>query len=124
MKYLPKILLVEDEIDHLDLISTMLRAKGFDVYSLWDGEEVLPVAKTFKPNLVIIDVKLGSFDGRELCRQLKTDPLTGDIKVILYSGLPDVENEYRDYGAEDFIAKPCPAPHLVSRILYQLDAES
>src|SRR5215813_3235531 len=106
MKYLPKILLVDDETDYLYLNTARLRNKGFDVYSISDSEEVFTIVNSFRPDLIILDVMLGKHDGRDMCRQLKNEPGNKHIKILLNSALPEAGKHYRLFGAEEFILKP------------------
>ena len=120
MKYLPKILFVDDEMDYLHLNTALLRKHGFDVYSLASGEEVFTTVSSFKPNLIVLDVRLGKHDGRMICQQLKADPGNRAIKVILGSAFPEVAKDYDQYGAEEFLQKPHTIEQLISRINYHL----
>ena len=116
MKYLPRILLVDDEVDHLHLLTALLRENGFDVYSLSTPEDIFSTIKMFRPGIIILDVKLGNYDGKEICKQLRADQSTKDIKVILHSAFPEIEKEYQLCGADEFILKPTNISHLVSRL--------
>jgi len=120
MQYLRRILLVDDESDFLAVGTSFLKQSGFDVYSSTDGNQVLPIAKSYKPDLLVLDVKLNDYDGRVICRQLKDDSETKSIKIILHSAFPDVGLEYRTYGADEFILKPYTIDLLLSRINYHL----
>jgi DNA-binding response OmpR family regulator len=120
MKYLKKILLIDDEVDYLHLLTIMLRRQGFDVYSITNGHQVSDTIKTFKPDMILLDVRLGNLDGKALCKQLKSDPATNNIKIILHSAFPSIENEYQLCGADDFVLKPTDVPDLVGRINKQL----
>ena len=116
MNYLPKILLVDDEIEFLSISTALLRSSGFDVYSLSSGHEVFPIARNFRPNIILLDVKLGHEDGRQICYQLKQAYDTKEIKVILHSAFFNLSNEYQNYGAEDFIIKPYTFETMVARM--------
>jgi two-component system phosphate regulon response regulator PhoB len=120
MKYLPKILFVDDEMDYLHLNTALLRKHGFDVYSLASGEEVFTTVSSFKPNLIVLDVMLGNHDGRMICQQLKADPEYRSIKIILGSAFPEVAKDYDQYGAEEFLQKPHTIDQLISRINHHL----
>ena len=81
----------------------------------------LETAKSFKPHLILLDVKLGDQDGRNICLRLKRDPETAFIKIILYSAFPETSVEYSKYGADDFVVKPYEFNHLVERIRHHID---
>lgn len=116
MKYLPKILLVDDEGDFLRVISIMLREKGFDVYSISDYTEILTIAKTYKPDVIVLDVRPGKSDGREIDEQLKNNSDTKAIKILLHSAFTMTENDYKTCGAEGFILTPYSMPVLSAKI--------
>jgi DNA-binding response OmpR family regulator len=115
-----KILVIDDDVDLLFLGSSMLRQKGFEVHSLARPENVLHVVKSFRPDLILLDIKLGDYDGRDLCRQLKNNPETKDIKIILYSAFPETSVDVMKYGADDFIMKPYEMDYLIGRIRHLL----
>ena len=116
-----KILVIDDDVDLLFLGSSLLRQKGFDVFSLAKTDNLFYSIELFKPDLILLDVKLGDQDGRNICRQLKENSGTNSIKVILYSAFPETSVEYVKYGADDFIVKPYELDHLVTRINHHLD---
>jgi DNA-binding response OmpR family regulator len=117
-----KILVIDDDVDLLFLGSFLLRQKGFDVFSLAKTDNLFYSIGFFKPDLILLDVKLGDQDGRNICRQIKENPGTNSIKIILYSAFPETSIEYAKYGADDFIVKPYELDHLVARINHHLNA--
>ena len=118
-----KILVVDDDTDLLFLGSSLLQHKGFDVCSLANAEDVFEVVRAFKPDLILLDIKLGNYDGRHICSQLKNNSETKDIKIILYSAFPETQYDYQEYGANDFLLKPYEIDHLVERINNLLNRE-
>lgn len=115
-----RILIIDDDVDLLFLGSSLLKQRGFDVFSLSKADETLETVKSFRPDLILLDVKLGNLDGRDICLRLKSNPDTSFIKIILYSAFPETSVEYPKYGADDFIVKPYEFNHLVERIRYHL----
>lgn len=111
-----KILVIDDDADLLFLGSSMLRQRGYDVFSLAKPENIPEVIKSFKPDLILLDIKLGERDGRDICLELKNNPGTKDIKVILYSAFPETSIDVLKYGADDFVLKPYDFKFLVTRI--------
>ena len=116
-----RILIIDDDVDLLFLGSSLLKQRGFDVFSLSKADEALETVKSFRPHLILLDVKLGTLDGRDICLQLKCDPDTRFVKIILYSAFPETSVEYSKYGADDFIVKPYEFNYLVERIRHHLD---
>jgi CheY-like chemotaxis protein len=121
---MPRILVVDDEHDFLSLSKSMLKKQGFEVYTTAGAENLSLIIETFDPKLIILDIKLDIHDGREICRQLKNQPGTKDIKIILHSAHVDCAKDYHLYGAEDFISKPYLMNHLVKKIQIHLPAKA
>jgi DNA-binding response OmpR family regulator len=115
-----RILIIDDDVDLLFLGSSLLKQRGFEVFSLSSADRVFEITQSFKPHLILLDVKLGDQDGRNICLKLKQDPETDFIKIILYSAFPETSVEYSKYGADDFVVKPYEFNHLVERIRYHL----
>jgi DNA-binding response OmpR family regulator len=116
MIYLPKILIVDDEKDFLEVITVVLRDSGLDVYSISDSSEVFPIIKSFKPDVILLDVKLGQDNGCEICRDIKRNWETRNIKVLLHSAFTDVAWEWPRFGADGFMLKPYDLPDLLDNI--------
>ncbi|WP_345949287.1 response regulator [Mucilaginibacter sp. PAMB04274] len=116
-----KILVLDDDADILAIISYILTDKGFDVATLSGGEEIGKVIRQFNPDLVLMDVMLGSMDGRMICKDLKHQPETSSLPVILISASHDLAQSLREDGApNDFIAKPFDIDKLVKTVEEQL----
>ena len=116
-----RILIIDDDVDLLFLGSSLLRQQGFEVLPLSTTDEVFDLVRSFRPHLILLDVKLGNQDGRDICLKLKKDPETNFAKIILYSAFPETSVEYPKYGADDFVVKPYEFPYLVARIHHHLD---
>ena len=80
---MPKILIVEDEPDIVELLAYNLHQAGFETITVFNGEDALRHANTKPPDLVLLDVLLPGVDGLEVCRILKRNPTTADIPVIM-----------------------------------------
>lgn len=115
-----KILVVDDDEDLLFLGSSMLRQKGYDVFALAKAENVFEVIKSFRPDLILLDIKLGGHDGRTICLELKNNPETRPIKIILYSAFPETSIDVMKYKADDFVLKPYDFKYLAARIDHHL----
>lgn len=110
-----KILVIDDDIEILVVLKIMLERKGYAVELSSDpGKILLPGA--FAPDLLILDIWMGNFDGREICQQLKSNPATSSLPVILFSAGRDIEQSAKDAGANDFLAKPFEQKHLFEKI--------
>jgi two-component system cell cycle response regulator DivK len=103
-----RILVVEDNDLNRKLFCDLLRANGFVVEPVADGREAIERARSFVPNLVIMDIQLPHVSGLELIEALKGDPELRTIPVLAvtaYAGKGD-EERIRDAGAEGYLSKP------------------
>ncbi|MGN6299075.1 MAG: response regulator [Ginsengibacter sp.] len=119
-----KILVVDDDIDILSVMEILLSMKGFDVEVTSRGENTLPKIESFKPDLILLDVLISGYDGRAICKQLKSNQATSHIPVIMFSAHPGAAATIKDYGADDFISKPFDVNNLMQKINYQLSLQS
>lgn len=102
-----KILIVEDELALLNPYKDYLLLKGYLVETATDGQTAIEKAQLFKPNIILLDIMLPKVDGLEVLKQLKLNPETKDIKVILLTaiGLDSVIKKGFDLGADAYLIK-------------------
>lgn len=114
----PLILVVEDEGDLVTLLKYNLEKEGFRVLTAADGEEALLLADEQTPHLVLLDWMLPLMSGLEVCRQMRRNPKTRDIPVIMLTARGEEGDKVRglNSGADDYIAKPYSPTELVARI--------
>lgn len=107
MSEVKKILLVEDDVFMLDLLSDKLRKSGFDISVAVDGEECMKVLESLKPDLVLLDIVMPKMDGLDVLRRIKASQELSTIPVIVLSNLGQKEEVDRavDLGAKDYIIK-------------------
>jgi two-component system, cell cycle response regulator DivK len=101
-------MVVEDNDLNRKLFCDVLKANGFEVVPVSDGQNVLATTKKFAPHLVIMDIQLPNISGLDLIAQIKRDEAlagTPVLAVTAYAGKGD-EERIRDAGAEDYLAKP------------------
>jgi len=112
-----KILVLDDNIDILEILTMLLTDFGYAVKPLSSGEKVFKEIKEFQPNLVIMDVMLAEMNGIEICKEIKENIHTALLPVILMSGSHDLTKILECTGApEDFLAKPFDIDILLSKI--------
>ncbi|MFD0792573.1 PleD family two-component system response regulator [Mucilaginibacter litoreus] len=118
-----RILAVDDDNDILEILQFILEDSGYKVDTLSDGRRLMETITEKNPDLILLDIMLGSVDGRELCRELKKQNNTHDIPVIMISASHNVSNNLnKDDGPNDFIAKPFDINVLLNSIKRQLAA--
>jgi DNA-binding response OmpR family regulator len=111
-----KILVVDDELDILSIIKIILERKNFLVSTISNWQQIASTIKIFMPDLILLDISLRGADGRDICKQLKTDKETEGIRIILFSANFGVEKTLEEVRADGFIAKPFEPAHLVNTI--------
>ena len=102
---MPRILVVDDEVDILHLLSVCLRTKGYIVQTAKTKTEFFDLLISFKPDLIILDVMLGPDNGREICKQIKAAEHK-HIPIILYSAVPTMLANFEECNANDTLDKP------------------
>jgi CheY-like chemotaxis protein len=118
-----KILAVDDDKDILEVLQFILEDSGYEVDTLSDGHYLFERIKANEPDLILLDIMLGSLDGRQLCRDIKARQETHDIPVVLISASHNVSAFMNQSGAPDaFIAKPFDINELLDTIKGQLAA--
>ncbi len=113
-----KILVVDDEGDILELLKYNLVKEGYDVKVASDGIKGVDIARSFIPDLIILDIMMPKQDGVETCRQIREIPELVNTFVIFLTARSEEYSEVAafDMGADDYITKPIKPRALVSRI--------
>jgi DNA-binding response OmpR family regulator len=117
------VLLADDDPGLRRLIGTTLGTDDFDLLQATDGEEALTMARRHHPELVLLDVNMPKLDGFEVCRQLKNEPDTASIKVVMLTARgADVDRARgRDVGADDYFIKPFSPVQLLNKVYALLE---
>ena len=112
------ILIVDDDEIHLKTIKSLLMSYGYIVLSANSGEQGLEIAKTQRPDLILLDVILPGIKGRDVCKKLKSDQATQRIPVIFITSKdsPDDIQAEMDVGALKHLTKPVNPKVLLSTI--------
>jgi two-component system phosphate regulon response regulator PhoB len=118
-----RVLVVDDDPRLRQLIGTTLGSTDFDLLQAVDGEEALAIAREQRPELVLLDLKMPRLDGFEVCRQLKEEPLTAGIKVVILSasGAEADRVRGRAAGADDYFVKPFSPVQLLNKVYALLE---
>jgi two-component system, OmpR family, response regulator RstA len=112
-----KILILDDDLNFLTIVKSLLNEKGFEVTAFTDWKKAWDSIKTYKPHLILLDVFLKGIDGLDICRKLKTFYSTRNIPVLVFSSFPNIaETAIFEYGADDFIQKPFEVNILIKKM--------
>jgi DNA-binding response OmpR family regulator len=108
-----KILAVEDDRDILELYEYIFNEAGYEVSTSATGKDLSTLIDTFHPAVILLDVDLGELNGADLCRQLKANPATKALFVVLVSANLNIREIMLRSGADAFIAKPFDLDNLL-----------
>jgi DNA-binding response OmpR family regulator len=113
---MPSVLIVDDDVDLLEMVSTVISIHGMDVNCITSGRAFLASIAEFNPDLVLMDVFLDDGDGRKLCLNLKNSPSLKHIPVILYSAGLITPASIQESMANEFLVKPFEIQDLMDKI--------
>lgn len=113
-----KILVVDDEPDVTDLLAYTLKAKGFTVEAINNPNASVGFARTFLPDLVILDVMMPELNGIQICRMLRADPALKHVPIIFLTAKAEEGDRIQglENGADDYVSKPFSTKELVLRV--------
>jgi DNA-binding response OmpR family regulator len=118
-----KVLIADDSVMITQLVGIILKKEGFDVESINDGAKVAAAAKAGRPDLVILDLMMPFTSGLDVFRQLKADPATRDIPLMLLSAKTDALKWEAELRASDaFVTKPFDNDKLLAEVKRLLKA--
>jgi CheY-like chemotaxis protein len=79
-------LVVDDNSDAADMMAIYLSESGYEVRTAYDGEGAVDVARTFRPDLIFMDISLPGMDGREACRRIRCEPWAAGVVIVALTG--------------------------------------
>ena len=114
----PKILVVDDEPDALELIAFNLKNAGLEVLTAENGDQALRLARAQRPDLILLDLMLPEVDGLEVCKILRRDAATSAIPIIMVTAKAAEMDRVLglELGADDYVTKPFSPRELVLRV--------
>jgi DNA-binding response OmpR family regulator len=120
----PRILIIEDQPDLLEMMAFVLADASCEVQTAQCGNEGMQLARHPGIDLVVLDIDLPDISGFEICRRLKDDNLVSRVPVIFITGRCCEESRRRGFalGAADYIEKPFDISHFVRRILFHVES--
>ncbi|MEM7579384.1 MAG: response regulator [Cyanobacteria bacterium P01_A01_bin.80] len=116
------ILIVDDNINNIRILSDVMQMQGHSVSVASNGENALNELQTISPDLILLDIMMPGMDGFEVCRRLKAWDKTKDIPIIFMTALSDTADKVKGLklGAVDYITKPFQQEEIVARVNVQL----
>jgi DNA-binding response OmpR family regulator len=119
-------MVVDDDPDAVAILSHYLRTEGFAPIEISSGAQCLRIAQREPPDLILMDLMMPEMDGLEVCRALKRSASTADIPVIVVTARDDLDARAQamQLGVDEFVVKPVPRRHLITRIKAQLGARA
>ena len=112
------VLVVDDNLQNLELITAYLEDVDCGILSAEGGREALDIIQTTPPDLVLLDVMMPQISGFEVCKQIKNNPKTAHVPVIMVTALNEMGDIERaiDSGTDDFLSKPVNKWELLTRV--------
>lgn len=113
-----KVLIIEDDRDVVELVRHYLEKESFSLESAEDGVSGIEKALNYKPDLIILDLMLPELDGLEVCKELKSNPKTSSIPIIMLTAKGEESDKVvgLELGADDYLVKPFSPKELIARI--------
>lgn len=114
----PYILIIEDSQESIDLLYYFLEPEGYKLKAVTTAQEGIQVIEKERPDLILLDIMLPDMDGYQICDQIKKNPKTFYIPVIVLTALKELKHKIKAYeaGADDFITKPFDSIELLARV--------
>lgn len=112
------VLIVDDTIYNIQLLSLMLNKQGYRVEKATSGTEALESANRLLPDIILLDIRMPDIDGYEVCKRLKANPVTTDIPIIFISSIEETSDKVEAFsvGGVDYISKPFQLIEVLARI--------
>lgn len=111
-----RILVCDDDMGILDVISILLKDNGYHVKLLSNGKAIIKRIEAYNPDLVLLDLWMPGIDGKEITKLLKSCNETKNIPIIIISALDTAKKISKDIGADDFIEKPFDIYDLLNKV--------
>jgi DNA-binding response OmpR family regulator/CO dehydrogenase nickel-insertion accessory protein CooC1 len=113
-----KILVVDDDLDTLRLVGLMLQRQGYQIIAATNGTQAITIAQAEKPDLVLLDVMMPDVDGYEVTRRLRSNPVTTQIPIIMFTAKTMVDDKVLGFesGVDDYLTKPTQPRELFAHV--------
>ena len=114
--FMAKIMVVDDSADLLRLISIIIKIEGHESIALTSPVELKDKIDEYQPELIIIDINLGHYNGKEVCKKIKASPASKNIPVLLTSASAEALADFKDFYADDILEKPFELSTITNKI--------
>jgi two-component system, OmpR family, alkaline phosphatase synthesis response regulator PhoP len=118
--FLPQstVMIVDDNQQNVELLQAFLEALPVRIVTAADGVEALEKVEQYRPDLILLDIMMPRMSGFQVCRQLKSDPKTSDIQVLMVTALNELGDieQASECGTDDFVSKPVNKFELLTRV--------
>jgi PleD family two-component response regulator len=113
-----KILIADDNAQGVELLEAYLSSGAWEVRTAADGEQTLQAVKTWRPDLILLDIMMPRISGFEVCKRLRADKSTSDIAILMITALDQASDVDRavEAGTDDFVTKPINKNELLLRV--------
>ncbi len=118
--YKPKVLIIDDCSDYLNMMEISLERSGFLPITQSTSQEIGNLVQKHKIDILLLDMSMPDKCGKLFCKELKANPKTNYFPIIMISGSPDIIHEFSEFNADDAIEKPVDFKILIEKINLQL----
>ena len=116
------VLVADDDNDLLQLVKMQLQHAGFAVQLSPNGRGITNMATETHPDIILLDITMDGISGGDICKKLKSDTMTSDIPIIMFSANDNIEQVVRNCGANDFVRKPFNVAEITEKIRHYVHA--
>jgi two-component system, OmpR family, alkaline phosphatase synthesis response regulator PhoP len=104
----PRVLIAEDDPQSAELLEAYLSGTGYEIKTAADGQEALQKVQDWRPDLILLDVMMPRISGFQVCKQVRADPKTRTIAILMITALDQPSDVDRavEAGTDDFLTKP------------------
>jgi CheY-like chemotaxis protein/MinD-like ATPase involved in chromosome partitioning or flagellar assembly len=113
-----KILIVDDDVETLRLVGMMLQRQSYQIITASNGSQAIALTNSERPDLIVLDIMMPDLDGYEVTREIRSNPKTSHIPILLFTAKSQVDDKVVGYevGADDYLTKPIHPMELVAHV--------
>ncbi|KAF0112101.1 MAG: response regulator receiver [Chloroflexi bacterium] len=113
-----KIMIVDDDVETLRLVGLMLQRQGYEIVAANNGTQAIGMARSEKPDLIVLDVMMPDIDGYQVTNELRKDPELADTPILMFTAKSQVDDKVAGYdaGVDDYLTKPVHPAELIAHI--------